>query len=246
MHIRVAGLALPVVIAIGAAATSCGAPGTAKPAASATRSAPDAAVPGISTASQAARTSPGSVPAGYTRVGGAAQGISIAVPASWVTVDLATESPQSAVSKAGLSGESATSLLQQLEFLQKSHDIFVFDGKSAVERPRPSGPILTAYCGTSGTTEVGAAGLPFLKKTELSQLEQVVVAHVTVKDLEIGGIPGVELSYDFPSADPVPLTGSALAVLPKPGKVCNVIEGVPTGQSLGSVLSVAATTAQFP
>jgi len=73
MHIRVAGLALPVGIGIGVAVTSCsGAPGTVKPPVSATRSA-SAAVSDSPAAGPVAPSPAGSVPAGYKRVGGAAE-----------------------------------------------------------------------------------------------------------------------------------------------------------------------------
>jgi hypothetical protein len=240
VRIRVASLALPVVIGIGMTVTSCSsATGTVKPVVSATRSASGAAISGNSTATPGAPGSSGPLPAGYTRVGGAAQGISVAAPASWVTVNLAKESPESALSKAGLSGASATAFVQGLEFLQKWHAFIVFNGY------RPTAPTLSFYCDTSGTADFGAAGVPFLKTTELSQLKQLVVTHIAVKDLEIGGVPGVEVSYEFPSSTEGPIHGSELAVLPKPDKVCYVTETVSTGESLGSVLSVAAATAQF-
>ena len=105
MHIRVAGLALPVAIGIGVAVTSCSsAPGTVKPAVSATRSASGAAISGSLTGRPVAPSSARSVPAGYKRVGNVAQGISIAAPASWVAVNLAKETIESAASKIGVIG----------------------------------------------------------------------------------------------------------------------------------------------
>lgn len=243
MRIRVVGLALLVVIGIGATVTSCGsAPGTVKPAVSATRSASGAAVSG----SPGTPGSPGAVPAGYTRVGGVAQGISIAAPASWVAVNLAKQTIESAASKIGLSGFSATTLVRDMESLQKLHAVFVFDVKSAVDSPQHFAPNLNAYCLASGVTDVGAAGVPLLKASAAAGFEKVGATHITQKDIEIGGVPGVETSYQLSSSSEGTIYGSQLEVLPKPDKACFATLTVGKGQSEGNVLSVAAATAQFP
>jgi len=78
-------------------------------------------------------------------------------------------------------------------------------------------------------------------------LKGINATHITAKDLKIGGVPGVELSYQYsPSGNYGTLYGSELAVLPKPDKECLVTATVGEGESLDSVLSVAAATAQFP
>jgi hypothetical protein len=246
VRIRVAGV-LPVVIGIGVAVTSCSsAPGTVTPAVSATRSASGAAVSGSPTASPAAPSSPGPVPAGYTRVGGVAQGISVAAPASWVAVNLAKETIESAASKIGLSGISATTIVQDMESLQKLHGVIVFDIKSAVDSPQHFARNLNAYCVVSGVTDVGAAGVPLLKTDAAAEFEKSGATHITQKNLEIGGVPGVESSYQLSSSSEGTLYGSQLEVLPKPDKACFVTLTVVTGESAGNVLSVAAATAQFP
>ena len=242
MHIRVAGLALPVAIGIGVAVTSCSsAPGTVKPAVSATRSASAAAALGSPTAP----SSPKPIPAGYRRVGGAAQGISVAAPASWVAVNLAKETVEKAARKAGLSGLSATTLVQAMTSLQKLHAVFVYDVKSAVDSPRHFARNLNAYCFASGVTDVGAAGIPFLKTGAAAEFEQLGATHITQKDLEIGGVPGVETSYQLSSSSAGTIYGSQLEVLPKPDKACFVTVTVGNGESAGNVLRVAAATARF-
>lgn len=250
MHKRVAGLALPVVIGIGVAVTSCSStPGTAKPAVSATRSASGAALSGSPTASPAAPSSPGSVPAGYTRVGGAAQGISVAAPASWFAVNLAKETPESAESaarNAGLSGINATTLFQELESLQKAHGVAAIDVKSAVDSPRHYPRNLNAYCEASGTTDVGAAAVPLIKPLLAAANKKGGATNITLKDLQIGGVPGVEASYQIRSSDYGTLYGWEFVVLPKPDKVCYVDVYVGGGESEGNVPSTAAATAQFP
>jgi hypothetical protein len=236
-------------VAIGIAVTvaSCGsAPGTAKTALSATRSASGADVPGNPTASPATTAALGPVPAGFTRVGGAAQGISVAAPASWVAINLAKETIESAAKKVGLSGVGAATVVQDMESLQKLHAVVVFDVKSAVDSPQHFANNLNAYCNVSGVTDAGAAGVPLLKTSAATELEKVGATHIAQKDLEIGGVPGVETSYQLSSSSAGTIYGSQLEVLPKPDKACFVTVSAGKGQSEGNVLSTAAATAQFP
>ncbi len=251
MRIRVGGLALPAVISIGVAITSC----SSAPGGPTANSTPgdlisSLAAPGSPTASPAASpaapSSPGLVPSGYRRVGGAAQGISVAAPASWVTVNLAKETIESAADKLGLSGVSATTLVQDMESLQKMHAVIVYDVKSVVDGSEDFARNLNAYCTASGVTDVGAAGVPFLKTIAATEFEKSGATHVTQRDVEIGGVPGVETFYTLSSASEGTIYGSQLEVLPKPDKACFVTLTIAKGESKGKVLSTAATTAQFP
>jgi hypothetical protein len=214
-----------------------------KPAVSATRSASLAAEPGSSSASPVAPSSAVPVPAGYRRVGGAAQGISVAAPASWVAVDLAKETIESAASKLDVHGLSASTLVQDMETLQKLHGVFVIDGKAAVDSPQHVTPNLNAYCTSSGVTDVGAAGVPLMKTLGAAEFAKLGATNITQKDIEIGGLAGVESSYQLSSASAGTIYESQLEVLPKPDKACFVTV---TGGSEGNVVSVAAATAQFP
>lgn len=190
-----------------------------------------------------ALSSSGSVPAGYSRVGGAAQGISLAAPASWVTVNLAQETIQSAASKLDIHGISASTLIQDMQTLQKLHAVFVIDIKSAVDSPQHITPNLNAYCDDSGVTDVGAAGVPLIKTVAAAEFGKLGATNLTQKDLEIGGLPGVETSYQLTSGSAGTISESQLEVLPKPDDACFVTV---TGESEGNVVSVAAATAQFP
>jgi hypothetical protein len=232
------------------AVTSCsGAPGTVKPAVSATRAASAAATTGSLAASPAAPGPAGSVPAGYKRVGGAAQGISVAAPASWTMVDLSKESPESAVREADpRGGASAAALLQRMKIIAKVHPVWVYDAKSdAAEIPGYYVANFNAACGPSGTTDVGASGIPLIKAQMGSVLASVKATHITWKNLKIGGVPGIEVSDQFTSpTDGVMVSGWELAVLPKPNKACEITATVSKGASLDGILSVAAATAQFP
>jgi hypothetical protein len=247
VRIRVGGLALPAVICIGVAVTSCSsAPGS--PAASSTPGnlVSSLTAPGSPTASVAAPSSPGLVPSGYRRVGGVAQGISVAVPASWVAINLASQTIESAAKKLDLSGVSATTIVQNMESLQKSHAIFVYDLKSAVDSPQRYARTLAAYCAVSGVTDVGADSVPFLETVTATGLEKAGATDVTHRELEIGGVPGVETFYTLTSPTEGALYGAQLEVLPKPDKLCLVTLTVGKGESRGKVLSTAAATAQFP
>jgi hypothetical protein len=245
VRIRVAFFAVPAVIGIGMAVTACGgAPGTVKPSASATQSA-SATASGSTAASPAATASAVAVPAGYTRVGGAAQGISIAAPTSWAAMNLAKETIASAASKAGLSGISAATLVQAMTSLQNLHAVIVYDVKDAVDSPNHVAPNLNAYCVNSGVTDVGAAGVPLIKTSAVAELGKLGATHITQQELEIGGVPGAETSYQVHSSSVGTIYGSQLEVLPKPEKLCFVtVTG--NGESASSVVSTAAATAQFP
>jgi hypothetical protein len=249
VRMRVVGLVLPVVIGIGVAVTACsGAPGTAQPTVSATRSAANVAALGGSAASPAASGSASAVPAGYKRVGGAAEGISVAVPGSWVPVNLTEETAASAASRLGLFGKvTASEIAQAVEIWQQWHGIFVLDVKYGVANPEKFIPNLNAYCHASGTADVGADAVLLVKAAVVSVYENKLGAtHLTQKDLTIGGVPGFETSYQLRTTKMGTVHQSQLVVLPKPGVGCFVTVTVGEGIPAGNVLSTAAATAQFP
>jgi hypothetical protein len=239
-------LQCPLVIGIGVTVTSCGsAPATVKPAASATRSA-SATASGTPAANSAAPSSAAPVPAGYTRIGGAAQGISLAAPASWVAVSPTAGSLEKAASKLGLSGVSASSIDQDVTSIQKLHGVIVFDVKYAVDSPEHFTPNLNAYCAASGVTDTGTAGVPLLKTGAAAEFAKLGATHITQRELEIGGVPGLDSSYQLNSSGAGTIYGSQLEVLPAQNKVCFVTVTVGGGLSDGSIVSTAAATARFP
>jgi hypothetical protein len=243
---RVAYFAVPVVIGIGAAITSCSsAPATVKPAPSATRTV-SAAVSASPTASPSATSSAVPVPAGYTRIGGATAGISLAVPASWVAFNPTNGSIASGASKLGLSGISASAIEQDVASVQKLHGVIVFDVKFAVDSPQHFAPNLNAYCSSSGVTDVGAAGVPLIKQATSAEFAKLGATHVSQQNLEVGGVPGLEVSYQLDSSSIGTIYGTQLEVLPKPNTLCAVTVTVVKGVSAGSIVSTAAATAQFP
>jgi len=245
VHIRVGRLAVPVlVIGFAVAVTACSsAPETVKPAVSATKSA-SATASGSPAATPSGSSSAASVPAGYTRVGGAAQGISIAAPTSWVAINLAKQSIQSAANSADLKGISSATLVQDMTSLQKLHGIIVFDVTSAVDGHFARN--LNAYCSTSGVTEAGAAAVPMVKEEAAAEFQNLDATHITQRALDIGGVPGIETSYQVYSSSEGTIYGSQLEVLPASDKICFVTVTVGKGESDGDVVSTAAATAQFP
>jgi hypothetical protein len=160
-------------------------------------------------------------------------------------IDPTKESMKNAASKLEVQGVSAATLRQDLETVQKLHGTMVVDAKSAVDDPKHFARNLNAYCATSGVTDTGAAGLQLLRTASAAEFEKIGATHITQKDSEIGGVPGVETSYQLSSQTMGTLYGSQLEVLPKPNDICFVTLSRDASESAGNVLSTAAATAQF-
>ncbi len=191
-------------------------------------------------------SAPTGVPAGYQRVGGSAQGISIAIPSSWATVNLAQVNLGQALKQIGLKGVSRQTLSQNLQELIKLHAVFATDLKSMASSPGHFATNINAYCSNSGTSDTGTAGVPLLRQSAETELPQVLHAqHVTVTDVNIGGVPGVQVGYTLTSTTAGTLHAAQLEVLPKPGRACFVTLTA-TGPLPTDVLATAAATAQYP
>jgi hypothetical protein len=187
-----------------------------------------------------------SVPAGYQRVGGATQGISIAIPGSWTTVNLAQLNLRQALQQMGLKGVSQETLSQNLQALIKLKAVFAADLASVKNAPGHFATNINAYCSSSGTSDSGSAGVPLLRQSAEAELPQVLHAqHVTVSEVKIGGVPGIQVGYTLTSTRSGTLHAAQLEVLPKPGRACFVTLTA-AGPLPAGVLSTAATTAQFP
>jgi hypothetical protein len=195
---------------------------------------------------QASASAPVSVPAGYKRVGGATQGISIAIPSSWTTVNLAQLNLKQALRQMGLKGVSQATLSQNLQALIKLKAVFAADLTSKASAPGHFATNINAYCSSSGTSDSGSAGVPLLRQSAESELPQVLHAqHVTVTEVKIGGVPGVQVNYALTSTTSGTLQAAQLEVLPKPGRACFVTLTA-AGPLPDGVLPTAAATAQFP
>ena len=130
--------------------------------------------------------------------------------------------------------------------MQKLHGVIVFDVKFAVDSPDHFAPNLNAYCGDSGVTDVGAAGVPLIKAATSAEFAKLGATHVTQQELEVGGVPGMEISYQLKSSSVGTIYGSQLEVLPATDKICFVTVTEGKGETDGDVVSTAAATAQFP
>jgi len=246
MPVRSSGLALLAVTSIAVALTACSSTGSGKAGASATGAATGGAGTSASPlASTDAATTAAAIPAGYQRVGGSAQGISLAVPSSWVSVNLAKQSLAAAARKLDVPGLNASTLEKDMQALQKDHAIFAVDIASAASSPDHFSRDLNAYCGPSGITDTGSAGVPFLTQALKSQLG-TVASDITQHDVTIGGVPGVETSFKLKSAGGIDVRGAQLEVLPKPDVICAVTLSFSPPETAGNYLAVAAATAQFP
>ena len=245
MPVRSSGLALLAVAGIAIGLTACSsATGAGGTAASAT-SAASAAASAAGGASLAATATAPALPAGYHRVGGSAQGISLDVPTSWVSINLAKQSLDQAARELQVPGFDASAVEQDMQSLQKDHAIFVFDIASSASDPHHFTRNLNAYCVSSGLTDTGSAGIPFLQEAAKSEFS-TVATDITQTDITIGGVPGIETSYKLDSGTGMDVRGAQLEVLPKPDRACFVSLSHSGAQSAGSYLAVAAATAQFP
>ena len=225
--VAAAALAAAVVVSAGPAAAS---------------PAPRAATGSV----RASASAPTSVPAGYQRIGGATQGISIAIPSSWTTVNLAQLNLRQALQQMGLKGVSQATLSQNLQALIKLKAVFAADLASIKSSPGHFATNINAYCSGSGTSASGSAGVPLLRQSAEAELPQVLHAqHVTVSELKIGGVPGVQVGYTLTSTTSGTLHAAQLEVLPKPGRACFVTLTA-AGPLPAGVLPTAAATAQFP
>jgi hypothetical protein len=246
------GLALLAITGLTITLTSCSSAGSTTTAASGTpasgtaaaSSAASTAPPTSSASASASAADAASVPAGYRRIGGAEQGISVAVPASWVVVDPDQNSIDSGASRLKVAGLSATQVSQDLSELEKVHGVIAVDVASALADHGKFARTVNAYCDESGVTDTGNAGVPLMKAGAKDEIGSIA-SHITQQDTEIGGVPGVQTSYQLKSATIGTLYGSQLEVLPKPSVACFVTLTASTPQQL-SVLAVAAKTAQFP
>jgi hypothetical protein len=190
-------------------------------------------------------TTAGAVPAGYKRVGDATQGISVAVPNAWVEINPAKQTMANAAKQLNLPGVSASTLVQEAESLEKMHAIIAIDAASATTSPDHFTRNINAYCVTSGINDTGSAGVPFLQQAAKAQFS-TIASHVTQQNAEIGGVPGVETSYQISTKTGTKIGAAQLEVLPKPDKACFVTLTYGSPRDEGNYLSVAAATAQFP
>jgi hypothetical protein len=152
---------------------------------------------------------------------------------------------QQAAQKLGLRGVSPAQLIQDMQSLQQLHGLIVVDVKSAVDSPVHFATTLNGYCTSSGVTDTGSASLPLLRQEAVAGMQQIHASHISVKDVEVGGVPGLQTSYTLSSSGAGTLIGEQLEVLPKPDRACFMTLTAAKGQFPSAVLPVVAATAVF-
>jgi hypothetical protein len=195
-------------------------------------------------ASTSPTSAPAAVPAGYQRIGGAAQGLSLAVPSSWATVNFAQQTMREAIRKIGLHGISQATLTRDMQALQKLHAVYAVDTKSTVGSSGHFAANINAYCTNSGITESGSAGVPVLRQSAATELQQIGGQNLSQTDLKVGGVPGLRTSYTLSTSGAGTLHAAQLEVLPKPGRACFVTLTT-AGQLPSAVLARIAPSVQY-
>lgn len=235
---------LPAVIGVMVMVTACSSSsnsGRAAASASPGGHAASSAAPATASPSPAAEP----VPSGYTRVGTATQGVSIAAPSKWAAINPTAQAIQEIEKEFHVSGISSSQMTQDIQSLEKLHGIILVDVQSIDATATHYATTLNLYCTPSGITESGSAGLSFFGQAAQEEFQQMGARDVTQKDVTIGGVPGLQTSYQLSSSDGV-IYGSQLEVLPKSGRSCFVTLSGVKGEFPVNVLAVAAATAQFP
>jgi hypothetical protein len=225
-------------IGLAAAVSACG--GSAST--TQTSSSPTSGAPASASTSPA--SAPAAAPAGYQRIGGTAQGVSLAVPSSWVTVNFAQQTMQQAIRRIGLHGISQATLTRDMQALQKLHAVYAVDIKSTASSPGHFSTNVNAYCTNSGITESGSAGVPILRQSAATELQQIGGQNLSQTNLKVGGVPGLRTSYTLSTSGAGTLHAAQLEVLPKPDRACFVTLTA-AGQLPSAVLARIAPSVRY-
>src|SRR5215469_5280622 len=151
-----------VIIAVTAAASSCGGP-AAKPHAPVPPSSAQTSPPSSSGVANGASAEP--PPDGYQWARSASQAVWFAVPDNWAVLNLAKISFASALSRLAFKGISSSYLRNALAVLRQRHAIYVADVASAARSPHQCATNGNAFCTptalvpSAGSPEVMIAGL---------------------------------------------------------------------------------------
>jgi hypothetical protein len=182
---------------------------------------------------------------GDQRMGGAAQGISIVVPGSFSVLDLTSETTAvNSTVKLGLTRAVVGPLVKEIVQFQRLHAALAVDARGTAARSGQFADNISAYCVGSGTDLTGSSAVPTIKKELANEFAGVQVADVSMDNMPVGGVPGLETTYLLNSPAGT-LAAGQLEVAPKPRKFCFVTLTTSQGTFSNSILSAAAQTAQF-
>jgi hypothetical protein len=176
-------------------------------------------------------------------MGGATQRISVEVPGSFSVVDLTSETTAvNSIAKLGLTKAAVDTLVPQATQFLQFHAALAVDPHGAGSGKFPDD--IGAYCLNSGTNLAGSSAVPTIKKQLASEFGGLQVTHVSMSGMSVGGVPGLETTYQLNSSTGT-LAAGQLEVAPKPREFCVVILTTSPSTFSKSVLATAAQTAQF-
>jgi hypothetical protein len=182
---------------------------------------------------------------GSQRIGSPDPGISVEVPSSFSVLDLTSESTAvNSIAKLGLTKAAVDTLVPQVKQFQQLHAALAVDAK---EKAAASGQFpdnIGAYCVNSGTSLAGSSAVLTIRKQLTSEFGALQVSHVSMEDMPVGGVPGLEATYLLQSSGGA-LAAGQLAVAPKPQEVCFVTLTTSLATFSQGILVTAAQTAQF-
>jgi hypothetical protein len=196
-------------------------------------------------ASASATGTTAAMPAGDRSFGGSGQGISVDIPSSWTEISTAQASAAEAIKRISTQGVNATTMTQSVQLMQKLKGVIAVDVASAADSPGHFATSINAYCAPSGISHSGSAGVAGLRQ-EAPELAQALNAYdIKTSDEEVGGIPGLLVTYDVNATGGIVVHNAQLQVLPKALNACFVTLSA-SGQLPSAVLTTAAATAQYP
>jgi hypothetical protein len=182
---------------------------------------------------------------GNQRIGGATQGISVEVPGSFSLLDLTSETTAvNSIAKLGLTQAAVHTLVPQAKQFQQFHAALAVDAKAAATNSAQFPDNISAYCLDSGTNLTGSSAVPTMKNRLATEFAGLRAADVSMNDISVGGVPGLETTYLLDSSPGI-LAGGELEVAPKPQEFCFVALTTSQDTFSKSILSTAAQTAQF-
>jgi hypothetical protein len=207
-----------LIIAVAAAASSCGG-STAKPRTPvASPSAKTSASPSSGLANGVPTESP---PPGYKWAGSTAQGVWLAVPDSWAAINLAKVDVTQAISRLKPKGISGSFLKPAVRQLSKQHAIFAVDLASAVRSPHQFATNVNAFCGSTPLVP-DMSSSPVLKAMARAQYAQAGWHVLALRDAAIDGHAGVKSTYTIPTAVGMTITDTQYMVLTKNSRLCTI------------------------
>ena len=214
-----------VILAVVAAASSCGGSATKSQAPTASSSARTSAPSARTSASPSAGLANGvptaSPPAGYRWVGSTDQGVWFAVPDSWAAVNLAKVNVTQALSRFRLKGLSSSVMKTGLNELSQQHAIFAADLASAVRSPYGFATNANAFCESSPVAP-DASSLPALKAYAQAQYAQLGAHVLALGDATVDGDVGIKSEFTITSTSGVTLTDTQYLILTKSSRACTI------------------------